>query len=486
MNFAMTNFEPQVLLVLTIFAPLLTAAAIYATGQFERVRNCISFLGALASCALVLKQYQLFMADSAKPAEISEIFPHLSLAFEVTGFGLVFALLASILWLVTLIYAHGYMHVNKYSHKTGFYAFFAITIACALGIAFSANLLTMFIFYEIMTFSTYPLVIHSGNEQAKKAARIYIGWLVGASVALFLPAMIYVYQLTGTTDFTAGGLLVANEISGNVAGILALIFAFAIAKAALMPVQGWLPAAMVAPTPVSALLHAVAVVKAGVFCLAKITFFIIGAEAFTGTNPMLFIALFSMLAASIIALRKDNLKQRLAYSTIAQLAYVGVATALLAPISLAAAALHMVAHGVAKILLFFCAGAIASTTGKKYVNEFDGLGKNLPLICGAFFVASLSMIGVPYIAGGVSKEYILLAADNVGMGWIAWFFYVSMALNAAYYLPISWRFFAKQGKIKIAQELPKTMTFAIVFCALLTLGFAGYSNFILDLVEIYE
>lgn len=478
---------PQILLVLAVFLPFVTASAIYAFGKFPRMREAASFVGALLSLGVFVKILSGFVGGFTPAVKVFEILPNAGLAFEATGFGLVYAGLASVLWVVTLLYAHGYLRANNSQNLTRFYSFFAIAIGCALGMAFSANLLTMFIFYELMTLSTYPLVAHNEDEEAKLGARKYLSILLGASIMLFLPAIVLVYHLTGSTDFVSGGLLVAHGVSGKVVLLLAVLFGFGVTKAALMPLHKWLPAAMVAPTPVSALLHAVAVVKAGVFCLSKIMLFTLGAAAFDGgINPILFVAVVTLLLASITAISKNNLKQRLAYSTVAQLSYIVVASCVLAPLSLVAAGLHMVAHGVAKITLFFCAGAFATTTGKKYVSELDGVGRQLPIVSAAFFVASLSMIGLPLIAGGISKHYIVEAAEQVQLGWVMWVFYASMVLNAMYYLPISYRLFVKQGKVKLLQAMPKTMVVAIAFTVLLTLAYGAYYSEILELLALYE
>lgn len=481
-------FEPQVLLVLAIFTPFLTAACIYAFGA----KPSIGYAGSLLTTFLVLGLAQHLLDGEKIYAQITEVLPNVGLAFELTGFGLVYAAMAAILWFVTLIYASGYMVVNNYGNLVRFYSFFAIAIFCALGIAFSANLLTMFIFYEAMTLCTYPLVTHKGTLEARRAARRYLGILMGASLLLFLPAIVWVYHITGSTDFVEGGLLAENGISGAFIPFLMLMFAFGIAKAGLFPVHKWLPAAMVAPTPVSALLHAVAVVKAGVFCITKVPFFTIGTTSLAGSgyellganNPVLFIAIATMLAASVFAIAKNNLKQRLAYSTIAQLAYIVIASAVLAPISMVAAGLHMVAHGVAKITLFFCAGAIATATGKYEVSQLDGVGRKLPLVCGAFFIASLSMIGLPYIAGGISKHYIVEAAEASHLGWVAWAFYASMLLNAIYYLPISYRTFIKKANVKVEKVLPRSIKIAISITAALTVLYIVYYQLIADMLQI--
>jgi multicomponent Na+:H+ antiporter subunit D len=279
-------------------------------------------------------------------------------------------MIASLLWIVTTVYAIGYMRGNDEHAQTRFFACFAVAILSAMGIAFAGNLLTLFLFYELMTISTFPLVTHKGTDEAKRSGRVYLGILMGTSIGLQLVAIIGCWILAGSLDFVPGGLL-AGHAEGWPVLILFGLFVFGIGKAAVMPFHRWLPAAMVAPTPVSALLHAVAVVKAGVFSVVKVVVYVFGLDLLNGTSGTEWIAVaagFTILSASLVALRQDNLKRRLAYSTISQLSYIVLAAAILAPLSVMGAALHIMAHAFGKITLFFAAGSIYTAAHKTEIS----------------------------------------------------------------------------------------------------------------------
>ena len=281
-----------------------------------------------------------------------------------------------------------------------------------MGVALASNLLTLFVFYEVLTLSTYPLVAHAGTPEAIRGARTYLGILLATSIGLFLPAILWTYSVAGTLDFRPGGVL-AGHLGPVETALLLGLFVLGIGKAAVMPVHRWLPAAMVAPTPVSALLHAVAVVKAGVFTITKVVIYIFGLEFLAGVPAeriLVYVAGFTVVASSIVALRQDNLKRLLAYSTIGQLSYIVLAAMVLTPLAEIGAAIHMVAHGVAKITLFFTAGAIYVAAGKTRVSELDGIAHRMPWTLTAFAVGALSMVGVPPTAGFVSKWYIIAGA----------------------------------------------------------------------------
>jgi len=397
----------------------------------------------------------------------------LSIHFQIEPLGMLFACIASFLWFINSIYSISYMRSNQYKRQTRFYIYFALAIASTIGIAFSANLFTLFIFYEFLTLTTYPLVTHKETDEAKRAGRIYLGILLTTSICLFLPAIIWTYQLAGTIHFTRGGVFNSHQES-IVIVILLIIFVYGIGKAALMPVHRWLPSAMVAPTPVSALLHAVAVVKAGVFSVVKIILYIFSPELLSDTidfNLLLYLAGTTILIASIIALRSDNLKQRLAYSTISQLSYVILATALLVPISIAGAVLHILAHAFGKITLFFAAGSIYTATQKTEVSQLNGIGRSMPWTMLAFTIGSLSMIGVPPTMGFLSKWFILQGALGIQSWFAVSIIIISTLLNAAYFLPIVYSAFFRDAKIKSDQhyrEAPFPIVFTVFSTACIT------------------
>ena len=366
------------------------------------------------------------------------VMPGLEIAFNVEPLGLLFAVLASGLWMVTHLYGIGYMRGNNEKDHARFFACFSFAIFSVMGIAFSANMFTLFLFYEALTVSTYPLVAHKGTADAIKGARTYLAILMGSSICIQMVAIIWTYAITGTLDFTAGGIL-EGQISHMMAAILLALYAFGIGKAALMPFHRWLPAAMVAPTPVSALLHAVAVVKAGVFTMLKVGIYIFGIDflAETGASDwLIWLAAYSIIAASVVAMTKDNLKARLAYSTISQLSYITLGVALATSMGVMGGGLHMVTHAMGKITLFMCAGSIYVVTHKTEISQMTGLGRRMPVTFIAFLIGSLSIIGLPPFAGSWSKWLLILASADTGEFIIIGVLLISSLLNVAYLMPL--------------------------------------------------
>ncbi|MEL7429502.1 MAG: proton-conducting transporter membrane subunit, partial [Pseudomonadota bacterium] len=348
------------------------------------------------------------------------------------------------------------------------------SIAATLAIAFSSNLFSLFVFYEVLTIATYPLVAHKGTEEAKKGARTYLGILMGASIALLLVAVVWTWVIAGTLDFVPGGIL-EGKTDPLLTAILLAFFAFGIGKAALMPFHRWLPAAMVAPTPVSALLHAVAVVKAGVFSILKVGVYIFGTDflAQTGASQwLMWLAAFSILAASLVAITKDNLKARLAYSTVSQLSYITLGVALATSIGVIGGGLHIAMHAFGKITLFMCAGAIYVATHKTNISQMDGLGRVMPVTYGAFFVGALSIIGLPPLGGSWSKWYLMLGAAETGHVIMIGVLMLSSLLNVVYLLgPIARGFYLPSdasgtGETTAISEAPFWCVAPPVFAAL--------------------
>jgi multicomponent Na+:H+ antiporter subunit D len=384
------------------------------------------------------------------------ITPGLSLSFHIEPLGLMFALLASSLWIITTIYSIGYMRGNNEKNQTRFYLFFALSIAATMGIAFAANLATLFLFYEALTLCTFPLVTHKQNSDAQSGGRTYLGILLSTSIVFFLTAVVITWIQAGTLDFVPGGILEGNiEKTGAI--ILFTLFMFGVGKAALIPFHRWLPAAMVAPTPVSALLHAVAVVKAGVFSVLKITVYIFGID-FVSTQSasewILWIAVATMLISSIIALSKDNLKARLAYSTISQLSYIVIGAALASPIAAVGGALHIVTHAFGKITLFFCAGAIYTATKFTQVSQLNGLGRQMPFTFSAYLIATISIIGLPPLVGSWSKWFLIEGSLDTKQYIVLVAFGISTLLNCAYLLPIALRAFFKTPNSDLHSPTP--------------------------------
>ena len=371
--------------------------------------------------------------------------PGLSLELALEPLGLLFASIAALLWPVTTVYAAGYLRAEKDRAQARFFAFFALSIAAAMWIALSANLITLLIGYEVLTLATWPLVAHKGGAGARRGARTYVLLLLATSIGLLLPAIVWTWVLAGSTDFRPGGLLAGTAGPGVLTALFAL-YLFGIGKAALMPLHRWLPAAMVAPTPVSALLHAVAVVKAGVFAILKVAVYVFGLDTLRDSGaaaPMMWVAAFTLLAAAVVAIRSDNLKRRLAYSTVSQLAYIVLAATLASRVAAAGGALHMVTHAAGKITLFFCAGAIAVTAGKTRVSELDGLGRAMPWTFAAFLAAAISLIGLPPLGGTWSKWLLLLGAADADQAVMLVVLVVGSLLAAAYLMPIPVRAFLR-------------------------------------------
>ncbi|HJP06474.1 MAG: cation:proton antiporter [Acidiferrobacteraceae bacterium] len=431
------------LLVLIVLTPLIGAILVIITGRWPNLREAVS----LATGAILVTEVALLapavLAGETPGVLLAIPVPGVPLALQLEPLGLLFALIASTLWIVTTIYAIGYMRGHGESHQTRFYAFFAIAISATMGVALAQNLFTLFLFYELLTVSTYPLVTHAGTDEARRGGRVYLGILMGTSMGFLLLAVIWTWQLTGTTGFKAGGIL-AGQASPLIIGILYALFAFGIGKAALMPFHRWLPAAMVAPTPVSALLHAVAVVKAGVFAILKITVYVFGIDLLAdnrASSLILWVAAITIIGASLVALNQDNLKRRLAYSTISQLSYVVLGAVLANAAGITGAAVHIATHAVGKITLFFCAGAILVAAHKTRVSELDGLGRQMPVTMGAFLIASLSIAGLPPMAGLWGKWYLAIGAFDAGYGVLVGILMLSTLLNLAYLLPIPLRAF---------------------------------------------
>lgn len=479
----------QSLITLALSIPIIAVFLIVIANKHINVRETATLASATLLIGVVFTLLERVMSGELPQLYLFEFLPGLAIHFKVEPLGMMFACIASFLWLINSIYSIGYMRGNSEKKQTRFYICFAIAIASTIGIAFSANLITLFIFYEALTLSTYPLVTHKGTEDAMRAGRVYLGILLSTSICFLLPAIIWTNVLAGTTEFTAGGIL-SSEHGQSVIIILLMLFAYGIGKAALMPIHRWLPAAMVAPTPVSALLHAVAVVKAGVFSIVKIVTYIFSPALLAELveiNILLYLAGITIIVASIIALQADNLKRRLAYSTISQLSYVILATALLAPISIMGAALHILAHAFGKITLFFAAGSIYTATKKTAISELDGIGKAMPWTMGAFALASLSMIGVPPTAGFLSKWYILQGAFIVESWFAVSVIIISTLLNAGYFLPIIYAAFFKNpsdGKALVYNEAPFAIVFALTVTAAMTVLLFLFPDTPLQLVKL--
>ena len=475
-------------LALAIFATPLATPLIAMARNHPNLRETVTLATAAGLWLAVIAIVSAVHGGSQPALQVAQILPGMALAFSAEPLGALFALVAATLWIPTAIYAIGYMRGHHVPNQTRFFACFPLALASAMGIAFADNLFTLFVFYELLTLSTYPLVAHAGNEAAQRGARTYLFLLMGTSIGLLLPALIWTAMATGTLEFRPGGIL-AGHLPPHSAAILYALFLFGIGKAALMPFHRWLPGAMVAPTPVSALLHAVAVVKAGVFTVLKVTYYIFGLEFLqeTGASTILaYVAGFTLVAASLIALTQDNLKARLAYSTVSQLSYIilGAATATAAGIM--GGGLHIVMHAFGKITLFFCAGAILVAAHKSRVSELDGLGRRMPLTFAAFAIAAVSVAGLPPGGGTWSKWLLATAAMEDQQPLLLAALLFSTLLNLAYLMPVVGRAFFRPlpaGSAPGISEAPLACLLPLCFTALATLALFFWPDPILALLS---
>ncbi len=463
-----------------ILAPLVSfvcAALVFSAGQRAAWRRFWSFAAAAIKLGLVVSMLPGTLRGTVYVYELVEFTPGIGIAFRADAFGMFFALVSSTLWVLTTVYAIGYMRGDR--DLVRFFGFFALCVSTTVGVAFAENLLTFFLFYEALTICTYPLVVHAETPEALRAGRIYLVYtLIGGGLALIGSVM--TLNAAGTLTLSEAGVLSREVGDGTLAAIfVALVAGFGV-KAAIMPLHGWLPTAMVAPTPVSALLHAVAVVKVGAFGVTRVIHNVFGVELLRElgyATPLAWLAGFTIVAASLIALTQDHLKRRLAYSTISQLSYIVLGAALLAPFAATAAVVHIAHQAFAKITMFFVAGAIQRRSGATHVSQLAGVGSVMPWSMAGFTVASLSFIGVPLFAGFITKWYLSLGALDAGAWWAVAVMIVSSLMNAAYWLPIVHRAYFRPlaEELEGVQEAPPMLLIPILICAtyVILLGLSG-------------
>ncbi|MCL1986289.1 MAG: monovalent cation/H+ antiporter subunit D family protein [Betaproteobacteria bacterium] len=485
--------------LLAVLAALAGSLLVMLSGKRPNVRESFSTLAAAIMFCIVLS-----MVPDVAPAPLGQgrtlvcplasLLPGVNIAFRADPFSMIFALAASFLWIIAVFYSMGYMRGLREHAQTRFNACFALALFGAMGVAFSDSLLTLYLFYEIVSITTYPLVAHHQDEEGYEGAKKYIVYLTTTAKGLILPAMILIYVLTGSLDFAHNirqGIF-PPDVNALLVTILYVCCILGFAKNGIMPFHNWLPGAMVAPTPVSALLHAVAVVKVGVFCTTRVMLYVFGTDIMQALNlgvPTAYFVSFTILAASIIALSKDNLKARLAYSTVSQLSYIVLGVALLTPDGIQGGLIHIANHAFSKITLFFCAGAIYVATHKKSISEMSGLGRVMPFTFAAFAVASLSMIGAPPVAGFVTKWKLLVGAMEMPAHstGILLVLLASTILNAAYFAPVTYRaFFGKRpdGEADTGiQEAPLAMVVPLMIAAFISLIMGIYPDFFMMFVK---
>ena len=471
-----------------MLVPALGALLIVRTGERRaNLREFWSIGAGVLQAALVVSMIPDVLAGRSLEYVLFRILPGIELAFRADGFGILFGLGASLLWIATSFYSIGYMRSLGEHAQTRYFACFALALSATMGVAFSANLLTLFVFYEALTLSTYPLVGHKETPEAKAGARKYVIYLLGAAKLLLVAALILTYNVAGTLDFRKGGILPASALTEQptLLYVVFALFLFGFAKNAVMPLHSWLPAAMVAPTPVSALLHAVAVVKTGVFSTLRVFLFIFGVDAMRllGADALaLVVASVTILVASLLALGQDNLKARLAFSTISQLSYIVLGGALLNPNGVLGGIAHITNHAVSKITLFLCAGSIYVSTHKTEISQMSGLARQMPWTMAAFAVASLSLVGIPPTSGFISKWYLALGSVERGGPWLLGVLLISSLLNAAYLGPIVFKAYFEPAPDSPHHvvEVP-WMVVPLVLTALASLILGVYPNPVLSL-----
>ncbi|MBW1637159.1 MAG: monovalent cation/H+ antiporter subunit D family protein [Deltaproteobacteria bacterium] len=479
-------------LLIALLIPLIATLGVMFKGDNENIREGISSVSSILLLLIVASMIPAVLKGNTLFFHMFTILPGVTIALRADAMSMIFAIVASSLWTIAVFYSMGYMRTLREHAQTRFNACFALAIFGAIGVAFSDNLFTMYLFYEIVSICTYPLVAHHQDKEGYNGARKYIIYLTTTAKAFLLPAMILIYVLTGTLDFAPNistGIF-PPDINKTLVIMLYIFCIFGFAKNGVMPFHHWLPGAMVAPTPVSALLHAVAVVKVGVFCTTRVMLYVFGTETMHALNlgiPTAYFVGITVLAASIIALSKDNLKARLAYSTVSQLSYIIMGVALLTDTGIQGGLIHIVNHGFSKITLFFCAGAIYVAAHKKNISELDGLGRTMPYTFGAFAIASLSMIGAPPVAGFITKWNLLIGSVEAHQLGILLILIASTMLNAAYFLPITYRaFFGKRPASEPftgIKEAPLSMLIPIIIAATVSVLLGIFPNFMLQFVK---
>lgn len=446
---------------------LICAALVFLVGKNKYWRRFWMLSAATLKLIVVMSMLPGSLAGTVYVFHMIDFTPGIGLGFRADALGMFFAVVSSTLWVFTTIYAIGYMKGE--GQRVRFFGFFSLCVSTTVGLAFAENLLTFFIFYEMLTICTYPLVIHEETAEAFRAGRKYLTYTLIGGACILIGAVI-VYDATGTLSLAHPGILSTDVSLHTLALIFVLLIGGFSVKAAVMPLHGWLPSAMVAPTPVSALLHAVAVVKAGAFGILRTVYNVFGVDVLKEvgfTLPLAAIAGFTIIAASLIAVFQDNFKRRLAFSTISQLSYIVLAASLLTPLAATAAIVHIANQAFPKITMFFVAGAVQRKTGKTTVHELAGIGYRMPWTMGAFSVAALSFIGMPLFAGFITKWYLSLGALEGADFWVLLVMIASSMLNAAYFLPIVYLAFFKAppGTEMRVDEAPPTLLAPILICA---------------------
>jgi len=474
--------------LLAILVSLAAVPLILMSSDKPNLREAWTVIAGLIKFSLVLTLLPGAIEGKSVELHLFDLAPGLPLALNADPFGVYFAIIASGLWIFTSFYSIGYMRGAGEKKQTRYFASFAVCLSATIGIAFSANLLTFIVFYEMLTLATYPLVIHNEKREAINAGRKYLAFTLTAGL-LLVAASAIIYHYTGTIEFTPGGVFGDVELPRNTMLVVFILFLGAVGvKAGIMPIHGWLPAAMAAPTPVSALLHAVAVVKSGVFAVTRMVGFIFGTDvmAMYGLNDILIVLAGStIILASLIAFAQDNLKRRLAYSTVGHLSYIVLGVALLTPLGMTGGIMHIAAHATMKITLFFCAGAIYVNLHRTEISNLNGIAKVMPWTMGAFAVGSMGLAGIPPINGFFSKWHLILGSLEGDMIIPVIVLIVSGLLNVGYFFPILYRAYFNKGEgLEKYGEASPFMVVPIVITATLSVLFGLFPNLFFNFFDI--
>ena len=480
-----TDFRP----VMAVWISLVAAFLIWRSKKNPNLRESWTLGAGALKFLIVASMLPVILRGDIIEYNFWTFLPGIDIKFRVDPFGIFFALTASFLWILTSLYSIGYMRSLNEHAQTRYYICFAIALSSAMGIAFAANLLTLFIFYEILTIMTYPLVIHDESPEAVWAGKKYLSYLLVTSIVFQLVAIVVTYSVANTLDFANGGFL-AGTGSDTLLTIIFVLFILGYTKAALMPLHSWLPTAMIAPTPVSALLHAVAVVKAGVFCIGRVVLFVFGPalmQSLSMDMVLAYLASFTILTASVFAITMDNLKMRLAYSTVSQLSYIVLGVAMVTQSGVTGGIFNMVSHAFAKITLFFCAGSIFVASGKKYISDMNGIGKKMPVTMLAFSIGALSMVGLPPASGFITKWYLGLGALEMGELVLLAVILMSAILNTIYFFPVIYVAFFKElpeGESSERKEAPMFVVVPLALTAIATILLFLFPSVYMDLIRI--
>ncbi|MGM0457886.1 MAG: monovalent cation/H+ antiporter subunit D family protein [Bacteroidota bacterium] len=474
--------------LLAILVSLAAVPLILFSSAKPNLRETWTVLAGLIKFGLVLTLLPGAIEGNSVELHLFDLAPGLPLALNADPFGVYFAIIASGLWIFTSFYSMGYMRGAGEIKQTRYFASFAVCLSATIGIAFSANLLTFIVFYEMLTLATYPLVIHKENREAINAGRKYLAFTLTAGL-LLVAASAIIYHYTGTIEFTPGGVFDGIELPHYTMLMVFILFLGAVGvKAGIMPIHGWLPAAMAAPTPVSALLHAVAVVKSGVFAVTRMVGFVFGTDVMAtyGLNDILIVlAGATIILASLIAFAQDNLKRRLAYSTVGHLSYIVLGVALLTPVGMTGGIMHIAAHATMKITLFFCAGAIYVNLHRTEISNLNGIAKVMPWTMGAFAVGSMGLAGIPPINGFFSKWHLILGSLDGDMMIPVIVLIVSGLLNVGYFFPILFRAYFKPGEgLEKYGEASPFMVVPIVITATLSVLFGLFPNLFFNFYDL--